>query len=272
MLLNKLAIILFLFIFCSQILLAVSGKVFCKTSGKPLEFVNIGIAGKNIGTVSDINGDFTIKLDTFFKNDTLMFSCIGFEACLVAVSDLAEDVFHHIYLTEKTYELKEVNVRFRKFREKILGVTAKNKSVAAGFSNNLLGYECGILMRNKKSALIKQIKINISHCTYDTIFYRLNIYQPKGKNNFENILEQPIYLNLPKASVKETILLDITSKRIFVEGNFLVTLEHVKNLGDGGLYFCAGLSHKTYFRKTSQGNWNTVPVGVSIYVIADVEK
>lgn len=50
------------------------------------------------------------------------------------------------------------------------------------------------------------------------------------------------------------------------------TIEHVKDLGEGFLHFCAGLTHKTYYRKTSQGVWQTAPVGISISVIADVEK
>ena len=56
-----------------------------------------------------------------------------------------------------------------------------------------------------------------------------------------------------------------------VEGDFLVTLEHVKDLGPGYLYFCAGLSKITYYRKTSHGKWKTVPIGVIISVVADVE-
>ncbi len=253
-----------------------SGLVLNKTTGKPVEYVNIGIPGKNFGTVSDAIGHFKLSIDTTIFNDTLMFSCIGFEPYFAKVSDFLKTNPEAVFLNEKTYNLKEVDVRYREFREKVLGVTSANKKMAAGFAKNLLGYECGIFMRNKKHALIKKVRINISHCSYDSIFYRINIYQTLGKSktkvSFENILQEPIYIKLPKECVKETIEVDISSKRIFVEGDFLVTLEHVKDLGEGGLYFCAGLSHKTFFRKTSQGTWNTVPIGVSINVIADVEK
>ena len=127
-------------------------------------------------------------------------------------------------------------------------------------------------MKVKKTAFIKKVNINISNCSYDTIFYRLNIYKANGKNDFENILREPIYIKLPKESVKDEIEIDLQEKNIVVDGNFLVSLEHVKNLGPGNLYFCAGLSNKTYFRKTSQGKWETAPVGISISVVADVEK
>jgi hypothetical protein len=163
-------------------------------------------------------------------------------------------------------------VRPRVFKERTLGVTTKFKKISAGFKDNMLGYECGILMKVKKSAFLKKVNINISNCSYDTIFYRVNIYKVHGKMDFENILREPVYLKMPKKSVGEGIVIDLAAKNIVVDGDFLVTLEHVKDLGPGNLYFCAGLSSKTYFRKTSQGKWETVPVGVSISVVADVEK
>jgi len=94
----------------------------------------------------------------------------------------------------------------------------------------------------------------------------------RGEMDFENILRAPIYIKMPKETVKDEIQIDLQSKNISVEGNFLVTLEHVKDLGKGNLHFCAGLSNKTYFRKTSQGKWETVPIGISISVLVDVEK
>ena len=90
--------------------------------------------------------------------------------------------------------------------------------------------------------------------------------------DFENILREPIYIKMPKETVKDEIQMDLQSRNIVIEGDFLITLEHVKNLGNGYLYFCAGLIDKTYYRKTSQGKWETASGGISISVIADVEK
>ena len=38
----------------------ISGTVFEMDSNLPIEYVNIGIVGKNIGTVSDQNGKYTL--------------------------------------------------------------------------------------------------------------------------------------------------------------------------------------------------------------------
>lgn len=269
---NKL-LILFLLIACkSGFGQIINGILYNENSKQPIEFANIGIVGKNVGTVTDLNGKFNLLIDSKYDNDTVLFSIVGYKPLLVTVAELRKKSENSILLYEKTYQLSEVIIKPKLFILKTLGSTSKNKNVNAGFKDNLLGYEFGILMKVKKTAFIKKVNINISNCSYDTIFYRLNIYKANGKNDFENILREPIYIKLPKNSVKDEIEIDLQAKNIVVDGNFLVSLEHVKNLGPGNLYFCAGLSNKTYFRKTSQGKWETAPVGISISVVADVEK
>jgi hypothetical protein len=250
----------------------IKGTLINSESKQPIEFANIGIVGENVGTVSDLKGRFSLLVDSKYDNDTILFTIIGYKPLSIKIEDLRKNIDNEIFLNEQAYELAEVIIRPRIFKQRNLGVKTKFKKIAAGFKDNNLGYECGILMKAKKTAFIKKVHINISHCSYDTIFYRLNIYKVNGKMDFENILREPIYLELPKKSVKDEIQIDLQSKNIVIEGDFLITLEHVKDLGNGYLYFCAGFTDKTYYRKTSQGKWETAPVGISISVIADVEK
>jgi hypothetical protein len=249
----------------------IAGSVLNKENDLPVEYVNIGIAGKNIGTVSDKNGHFNLLVESQYQNDSLLFSCIGFETYSVKISDIKENEI--IRLQEKPFLLNEVVVMPRIFKERALGITAKSGIGVTGFENNNLGYECGLLMKNKKRAEIKSVKVNISSCTYDTIFYRLNIYEVNENDNFENILIEPIYVIASKADVLNgSLQIDLTKQNIIVNGNFLVTLEHIRDLGNGGLWFPASLKQKTYYRKTSQGKWETAPIGISLSVIANVEK
>lgn len=239
----------------------------------PIEFVNIGIIKKNVGTVSDVNGKYDLLIDTTFDEDTLLFSRVGYIPFLIKISDFKKREDKNIFLKEKIIEIAEVVVNPKNFKEEILGVSSQNKKINAGFKDNQLGYELGILMKAKKTAFIKSVNINIAKCSYDSIFYRLNIYEIRGKNDFENILKKPIYINLSKEQIKDVIQIDLQSQNIVAQGNFLVTLEIVKKLmGKGELYLCAKLLNKTYYRATSQGDWKTVAAGVSISVVADIEK
>jgi len=249
-----------------------SGKVIESKSNSPIEFVNIGIVGKNIGTTSDIRGHYNINIDPVFDNDSILFSCIGYLPYSMKVADYKNVDNWDVQLKKKTYELDEVVINPKKYKRQILGIKSKSKRMQAGFKDNKLGYELGLLLKVKKSAFLEKVDISIAVCTYDSIFYRLNIYRVLGKMKYENILNKPIYISLPKEKVTETISINLKPRNIVVEGDFLITLEHVKDLGPGNLFFSIGLSKKTYYRKTSQGIWEKVPIGIGISVMAQVEK
>jgi hypothetical protein len=249
-----------------------SGLILNKKTLLPIEYVNIGIAGKGIGTVSNNNGKYVLILDAEFENDTLLVSCIGYYPFSIKVSEFKKLKTQTIYLDEKIFSLKEVVIHPKIYKERILGITSKSKSFTAGFKENKLGYEFGILIKVKKSTIIEKVNINIALCTYDTILYRLNIYKVVGRMNFENILQKPIYIKLSKDQINEKVIIDLESYNLEVNGDFLITIEHIKDLGPGELMFCGSLLDKTYYRLTSQGNWYTIPMGISISLIAKVEK
>lgn len=249
----------------------IQGRVLSGT-GQPVEYANVGISGKNVGTVTDASGRFSLTVAPEFDNDAVLISLLGYAPRQFKVADLRKQADNKLYLEAKVVALKEVIVKPRKVKQRILGVNTRSKAIMAGFKDNLLGYECGVLMKVKKSAILKKVKINIAQCSYDNLFYRLNVYAVEGKMSFVNLLRKPIYIDIPGSSIKDEIQIDLTDKNVVVEGDFLVTLEHVKDLGKGSLNFCSSLSTKTYYRKTSQGQWMTVPVGVGISVVADVEQ
>ena len=249
-----------------------SGVIINAKSGLPIDYVNVGVIGQNIGTVSDAKGNYSLTIDQQYDNDTLLVSCIGFHSFSIRVGDFKKLSNHSIELQERIFELAGVVVRPKIFKQKILGVSTKRKFVQAGFSENNLGYEIGVLMKVRKSAFIERVIINVARCSYDTLFYRVNIYRRDGKRMFENILEEPIYIELPKDMVAEEVVIDLERYNLGVQGDFLVSLEHVKGLGPGVLYFCASMGRRSYYRKTSQGKWESAPVGISISVEAKVEK
>jgi carboxypeptidase-like protein len=251
-----------------------TGKVLNKQTNAAVEYVNIGIPGKNIGTVCDMNGNFTIKIDTQYENDTLLFSCLGYEPSYIKVKEFMANSSKPVLLTEKTFALNEVVVKPKKTTLKTVGITSRETHVDAGFKSeeNNLGYELGLLIHVKKNAEIEKININIKECTYDSVFFRLNIYNRDKKDGFVNMVKKPIYIKLSKEQAKERITVDLQNEGIMVQGDFLVSLEYVKNLGNGRLSFCSKLvTHSTYYRLTSQGDWKKAPLGLGVGISADVK-
>lgn len=249
-----------------------TGIVKNKKSGQTIEYVNVGVKGKSIGTVSNEKGVFVLAIDSQYDNDSILFSCIGFFPFSMKVSDFKKQENHEIYLNEKIIQIKEVVIRKKQFKEKTLGISTKTKHMFAGFKDNKLGYELGVFMKVNKCALLERVHLNIANTSYDSVFYRLNVYKSLGKNQFVNILEKPIYLSLSKEQIKETITIDLLQYNIIVNGDFMISVEHVKDLGKGSLNFSAQLFKNTYYRETSQAIWETAPAGVSISADVRVEK
>jgi hypothetical protein len=269
------AIIVSLIIFISMSSFAqdFEGRIVCETGHSAVQYANIGVLNKNTGTTSDSNGYFKLDVSKINEDDIVLISCIGYEPQKIKASDFLKSVNHEILLKQHIYSLKETTVKPRRVKNKKLGVVSFSRKIQAGFTDNLLGYEFGILMHNKKSAKINKIKFDIASCTYDTLFYRINVYEQRtnGKPDFVNILTSPIYITIPKDKIKNIITVDVSKRDIYVNGNFLVTIEHIRNLNKGRLYFSCGLGTSTWHRKTSQGNWVKTPIGVSINVDAEVE-
>jgi hypothetical protein len=54
----------------------------------PVEYVNIGIVNKNIGTISNNNGEFVLAIPAEFENDSVRFSMVGYVPLTLSVADL----------------------------------------------------------------------------------------------------------------------------------------------------------------------------------------
>ena len=56
----------------------VSGKIIDQNTKKPVPFANICVVGRSLGSVSNMNGEFVIKIPDYLQNDSLGISCIGY--------------------------------------------------------------------------------------------------------------------------------------------------------------------------------------------------
>jgi len=52
----------------------IAGSVIKQENNTPIAYVNIGIVGKNIGTVSDKDGKFNLLIEAQYMYDSLLFS------------------------------------------------------------------------------------------------------------------------------------------------------------------------------------------------------
>jgi hypothetical protein len=256
-------------IFCQQL----NCRVLSSETKSGIAFVNVGIIGKNVGTVTDPAGNFSIELDNIYNNDSLRFSMIGFESKSFLVSYFKENSIKTIYLDPKSYFLTEVKVFFHRTKEITLGTPVISDALKSGFENNNLGSELGIKVDTKGQVKLEDINLNVATCTYDSVTYRLNIYKIIDKEEYKNILTEPIYISFSKDKIDKVITFDLRKYSILIEGEVLITLELYKDLGEGRLLFYTQyFTGYTYHKKTSQGNWMKAPGLVGMYLHGQLIK
>ncbi len=267
--LNKKALFIFLGFLISLVIQCqpYSGKIYIAGTETGISFVNIGIIGRNVGTVSDIDGNFKIELESDYDTDTLRFSMIGYESKNILVTDFKDNPTKKIYLSPRSYILSEVKVTNRQYKRQRLGYPVTTHDLRSGFADNELGSELGGRVHVRKQSLITDINLNVGICTYDSVTYRLNIYRIDNKENFENVLTNPIYISFTKNDINKVISYNLKKYYVTAEGDILITLELYKDLGEGKLLFnTTFFTGVTYHRKTSQGKWTQSPGLIGMYL------
>jgi len=230
-------------------------------------YVNIGVIGRNIGTVTDELGRFRLDFAELNDNDSLRFSMIGYESGTYTVNRLKSDPSATVFLRSRTYELPEMKIFYPKGRDILLGTPVVSNALRSGFYDNNLGSELGIKVNVKKRLKVKDINLNIGVCTYDSVTYRLNVYKLSEDDSWENILTKPIYISFTKNDIGIPVTLDLKDYYIFLEGQTIITLELYRGLGEGKLLFLTQFfTGTTYHRKTKEDVWTQSPGQIGMYL------
>ena len=247
----------------------IRGSVQDATTLSPLPYVNIGLVGLGIGTVSDEKGNYQLDVNDLPDEAVVRYSILGYESVDASVSAIRSDpsLARDIRLHAISLDLPQITVNPKDYKERRVGNELVKPNFNAGFYYNDLGNELGTMVRIKsRPAFIDQVNLHLAWCKYDTIFYRLNIYRVENGEPAERLYSSILIIDYRDQQGKD-IHVDISDRPILVEDDFLVSLELIRELGEGGLMFCAGLFRdKTWYRKTSQATWESANVGIGISV------
>ncbi|MCE3258848.1 MAG: outer membrane protein with a CnaB-type/M14 peptidase domain [Bacteroidetes bacterium] len=237
------------------------------TSGEPLEFANIGIIGKGVGTVTNEKGEYSFVVPDSLAKEKIKVSLIGYKSKTFTVAQVS--ALSKIVLRQDAVNLSEVAVTPKSTKVKTLGNAVTGSGVVAGFKKNNLGAELGVRLNIKHPQThFRKFRVNIAKNSLDKAMFRLNIYSVDDKGlPKENILKQNIIIE-PKEKTG-LIEVDLRPYNIFVDDDVFVSLEWIKDLGDAtGLMFSTKLvGSATYFRQASQDKWEKIaPLGVGLHV------
>ena len=87
------------------------GGVLNKRNKEPVPYANVYLKNKNIGTISNNEGNFIFKIPVEYNGDSVFFSSIGFKTVGKKVADL-QSLQNILYLDEIFVKINEVTVNY----------------------------------------------------------------------------------------------------------------------------------------------------------------
>ncbi len=256
------------------------GIVVDKKTSEPLPYVNIGVIKKQVGTVSNSSGHFSLDVPEHLTKDSIRFSYVGYLPYTVPVGFFSnmKGKSLKIELVESAMELKSVVISSTQLKQRLFGVKRESSISATSFNGfqeapveDLLGSEMGMIIKPKKypSSLI-DFNFYIRDNEFDSLKLRINIYPLKGDDLQDNVVPTNIIIDVVNRQ-KGWIKVDLQSYNIVAQSDFLISLEciHYKVTAQKDFILIPTFFpsfQKVYQKYTSQDKWLIGSFGISFNV------
>lgn len=240
----KLRLLFFTVLLSSPVIaqVVVNGKVKNAKTSEAIGYANIGILNSKIGTLSNLDGSFSILVPAEYAEDSLTFTALGFGKKTVPVAQLKHNNGGTILLDERVSELNTVTVTakrqenqtFELGNSNYLGGIMEPDSVYAGRAISLLidntgknsydGLEFPLYLR---TARIRILRNNLDTCKFRI---RLNEIDPETGAPGKDLLTQSI-VTLSELR-KGWLEFDLSSINLLVTKPFFITFEQILDAND----------------------------------------
>ncbi len=237
-----------------------------------LSFVNIGIRHKNLGTVSRIDGTFSLSIPGQNEKDTLVFSMLGYEELLVPIRDIIGGGRKQFGLKAEPARLNTVTVSAGKLTERKFGITSHGAlmHISDGSTNQDDIFEIAQLVKlDTLRSRLTSVNLYLNASREDSGTFRINFYRFDGSRPAERIIERSI---IQKKKIQEGWLkFDLAEYGIYLKGTFVVALEFIPTKDKSSpIYYelKLGGSSKSFVRTSSQGDWSVPPHHYRLFVTA----
>jgi hypothetical protein len=250
----------------------ITGVVIAADDNKPVEYVSIGVTSKPNGTVSNIDGLFSITLTPEVTgNDTLKFSSIGYQGEAFLIKDLRERFKNGpltILLHKSFTQLKQVSVVSKKFHVKVIGYDKNSKLFGLGFDAGGVGSQAGIIIPiSHAETNLQNLSLFIIQNSFKHLLFRVNLYEIVNGMPDKNLLTENILISVDDYKTGKLIF-DLSKYNLYLNNDALITLEWIEAqpAANARLAVAAALFGHSYYRQASQSAWTKKRPGIGISV------
>ncbi|WP_165748116.1 carboxypeptidase-like regulatory domain-containing protein [Cellulophaga sp. Z1A5H] len=144
------------------------GKIIDSNTKKELVFATIVIENSNISTVSNSEGDFSLKVPKNMEEVTVFISFLGYKTKTINLSDL-KDTTLKIALETAVTALSEVNIVVPNNAELVVRETLRNKGANYfEFPTLMTAFYRETIKKRKKNVSLSEAVVNIHKTSYSS--------------------------------------------------------------------------------------------------------
>lgn len=230
-----LLIVLLTFILNKSLGQTISGRVVDESTGEALEYVNIRVVNRNIGTVSLRNGEFMLSIPNVSKRDTVRFTYIGYKTVSQLIDSFYSTTQQVIKLKPEPYILDEVVVG-AKPETQVLGNSKVGKRYTGwGDFKSLRGRVRGLLIGGAECPVkVKSVSFRINHNEWDSVAFRISMFEVEGNMPRKSLLKENLFVTTNKKH--KWVKVDLNNLDIAICTRTVVTVEWVDAWGHIGEY------------------------------------
>ena len=146
--------------------MVIKGKLVDKSTNKPLIFSTVSLQGTNIATITNIDGEFTLKIDKKENGKKLNFSHLGYKNSSIPVSDLVNKRKNKIKLESSSISIEEVKVRPENAYVLMNNVLKKIKDNYPNKAHNMKAFYRETIKKRRKYVGIAEAVVDIYKTPY----------------------------------------------------------------------------------------------------------
>lgn len=158
------------------------GKVTDREEKDPLPYSNIFVFRKNMGTVSNNDGEFILKVPESMSRDTIVVSCLGYRQQLFPINLLA-DKEYAISLEPNSVQLKEIKVTVVNPEEIVSRILSKIPINYSSETEVMSSFYREVLKQDDKYIDVAEALMEIRKASYDNPFSQDKVKVIRGRKS-----------------------------------------------------------------------------------------
>jgi hypothetical protein len=184
-----------------------TGKVIDDNTRKPVVFANIYLLGSSLGTVTNADGEFVLKVPVDMMNRNVGFSYLGYKNRIMSLSSLSEK--NNIIRLESTaVKLDEVVIRTDDPVELLKMALRRVNENYKSDPEMLIGFYRETVKQNRNYVAVAEAVLDVYKSSYNSVvdFDRVKIY--KGRKS-EDVKKMDTLLFKLQGGPRTSFLLDV---------------------------------------------------------------